>query len=120
MQYSPVVYISPHRSRIRDLIVRSYISDCPYLMLSYFQFVDKDSKILPLHIRLEPLTIGKLRFFLFVESSFSTMKELGFTELDTDDVKGVLFDTNLYLLLITIIVSSFHVSRQVYKRVADN
>ncbi|XP_074603494.1 lipid scramblase CLPTM1L isoform X2 [Brevipalpus obovatus] len=91
LEYMPVIYISPHRNRIRDLIP-----------------VDRDKTILPLKIDLEPTSIGKLRFFLFIEASFGTMRELGFTEYDTDDVKGILFDTNLFLLMVTVFVSSFH------------
>ena len=63
-----------------------------------------------LQLDLEPNTLGKLRFMLFVESSLNTMHELGFTEYDTDDVKGILFDTSLYLLLVTVFIASFHVN----------
>lgn len=65
---------------------------------------------MPLEVVYEPISLGKLRFMLIIESSMKSMSELGFSELDTDDVKGIFFDTNLYLLLITVFVTSFHVS----------
>ena len=58
----------------------------------------------------ESSKIGKIRFMLIAETSLKTMHELGFSESDTDDVKGVFFDTSVFLLLLTIFVTSFHVS----------
>ena len=37
-----------------------------------------------------------------------TLQEMGFAEQDTDDVKAIFLDTNLYLLLLTVVVTSFH------------
>lgn len=34
----------------------------------------------------------------------------GLTTKDTDEVKGIFFDTNFYVLLMTLLVSGFHVS----------
>lgn len=65
---------------------------------------------MPLQINMMPTTLGKLRFILFVEASLNTMHEFGFTDYDIDDVKGIFFDTSLYLLLLTVFVSSFHVN----------
>ncbi|XP_053208770.1 lipid scramblase CLPTM1L-like [Panonychus citri] len=90
-QYLPVLYISPNRHRVKELIP-----------------VERDNPVLPLEVQFEKTSIGKLRFILKVESSFDTMPELGFSEYDTDDVKGILFDTSLFLLLVTVFVSCFH------------
>jgi len=65
---------------------------------------------MPLEVIFEPTTIGKLRFMLIIESSMKSMNQMGFTDYDTDDVKGIFFDTNIYLLLLTVFVTSFHVS----------
>ena len=35
----------------------------------------------------------------------------GFTEKEFDDVKGIFLDTSLWLLVLTIFISFFHVSR---------
>lgn len=64
---------------------------------------------LPLEVRFELSELGKMRFMLIAETSLATMHQLGFTESDTDDVKGIFFDTSVFLLLLTIFVTSFHV-----------
>ncbi|XP_015793549.1 cleft lip and palate transmembrane protein 1-like protein [Tetranychus urticae] len=90
-QYLPVLHISSNRHRVRELIP-----------------VEHDKPVYHLEVNIDQASIGKLRFILLVESSFSTMPELGFSEYDTDDVKGILFDTSLFLLLVTVFVSCFH------------
>ncbi|CAG2118420.1 unnamed protein product, partial [Medioppia subpectinata] len=64
---------------------------------------------MPLEVVYEPTSIGKLRFMLIIEGSLKSMTKMGFTESDSDDIKGIFFDTNIYLLLVTIFVTSFHV-----------
>lgn len=65
---------------------------------------------MPLEVAFEPSNLGKVRFMLIAEGSLRTMHQLGFTETDTDDVKGIFFDTGVVLLLVTVFVTSFHVS----------
>lgn len=91
--YLPILFISEIRTRVRDLwpVNRTYPS-------------------LPITIKFEPSALGKIRFMLIAETSLQTMHGLGFSELDTDDVKGIFFDTNIYLLLLTVFVTSCHVS----------
>lgn len=91
--YLPILFISEIRTRVRDLWP-----------------VNKTNPSLPITINFEPSTLGKIRFMLIAEASLQTMHGLGFTELDTDDVKGIFFDTNIYLLLLTVFVTSCHVS----------
>lgn len=91
--YLPIVFISEIRTRVRDLWP-----------------VNKTNPSLPLSVNFEPSALGKIRFMLIAEASLKTMHGLGFSELDTDDVKGIFFDTNIYLLLLTVFVTSCHVS----------
>lgn len=91
-EYLPIVYISEVRQRIKDLWP-----------------VNQSYPEMPLEVVYEPTTIGKLRFMLIIESSLKSMNKMGFTDNDTDDVKGIFFDTHIYLLLLTVFVTSFHV-----------
>lgn len=91
-EYMPIVFYSELRTRVKDLIP-----------------VDSGSKeVLPLTVIFEPTVIGKIRFMKIAEVSMKTLNELGFSEQETDDVKGIFFETNIYLLLLTIVVTSFH------------
>merc|ERR1719507_636783 len=55
-----------------------------------------------------PISFGKLRLFLQFSGALASMKGMGFTEKDTDEVKGIFADTNLVLLIITFSVSAIH------------
>ncbi|RWS27855.1 cleft lip and palate transmembrane protein 1-like protein [Leptotrombidium deliense] len=90
-EYLPISYMSEAKVRYRDLWP-----------------VNSTYDVMPLEINYEPISIGKFRFLLIVEGSLKTMHELGFTEYDTEDVKSIFFDTNVYLLLLTVFVTSFH------------
>lgn len=102
VEYLPIVYVSQVRTRVKEL-----------------QVIDKtrkqekqssdQSNQWPLTVSFEPISLGKLRFMIIAESSFRTMHSIGFTEWDTDDVKGIFFDTNLLLLLLTVFVTSCHI-----------
>jgi len=58
-------------------------------------------------LRVVSTSVAKLRLWLQMEASLHKLLELGFSERDTDEVKG-LFDTNLYLLCVTFLVSVLH------------
>ena len=56
-----------------------------------------------------PISIGKLRLILHVEAAMRSLKKFGFSDKDVDEVKGILADTNLYLLAATVFIASMHV-----------
>ena len=60
-----------------------------------------------LTLRYVTTSLPKLRLWMQMEASMKAMSQLGFTEKDQDEVKGI-FDTNLYLLGITLLVSMLH------------
>jgi len=62
-----------------------------------------------LTIRYRPFGIGKLRLLVNMERSLLGFTDMGFQEKDIDDVKGLLVDTEMYILLMTFIVSAFHI-----------
>lgn len=57
-----------------------------------------------------PISMGKLRLILHIEAAMQNFKQLGFTDKDIDEVKGIFADTNLYLLAATVFISAMHVS----------
>ncbi|XP_044752283.1 cleft lip and palate transmembrane protein 1-like protein isoform X2 [Coccinella septempunctata] len=55
-----------------------------------------------------PVSYGKLRFILQIDSSLNQFLNLGFSEKDLDEVKNIFADTNLYLLCITVFIGGVH------------
>lgn len=90
-EYLPILYVDQLSNRIRDLM---HIND--------------SCKEMPLTIRYYPISIGKLRLWSQMQQSLKLLQTFGFTEKDTDEVKGIFSDTNLYLLMMTFMVAAFH------------
>ncbi|KAG8240246.1 hypothetical protein J437_LFUL004706 [Ladona fulva] len=55
-----------------------------------------------------PIGIGKLRLWLHLEMALKTLKSMGFSDKDIDEVKSIFADTNLWLLCLTVFVASIH------------
>merc|ERR1740122_67730 len=70
--------------------------------------VNKTDKTADLTLLYQPISMGKLRLFMQFNSALGSMHGMGFTDKDTDEVKGIFADTNLILLLITFGVSAVH------------
>lgn len=78
--------------------------------MSDLQEVTKSSDTMLLEFSYAPIGIGKLRLLLHVEHALRSLRQLGFSKKDVDEVKGIFSDTNVYLLCGTIFVGSIHVS----------
>jgi hypothetical protein len=78
------------------------------IMENKLQQVFPDNSSLPLRLSFSPVSIGQLRLWLSFHHSLSSLRQLGFTEKEFDDVKGIFLDTNLPLLLLTVFISLFH------------
>ncbi|XP_013394495.1 cleft lip and palate transmembrane protein 1-like protein [Lingula anatina] len=89
--YLPLLYIDQLGFRIKDILL-----------------VNASSKEMPLTINYFPISVGKLRMWLHLEESMNSLHALGFSEKDTDEVKGIFADTNFYFLALTFIVAAFH------------
>lgn len=74
------------------------------------QEVTKTTETSLLEFNYAPISIGKLRLLLHVEHALRSLRQLGFSKKDVDEVKGIFSDTNVYLLCGTIFVGSIHVS----------
>lgn len=70
-----------------------------------------------LHFR--PVSTGRLRFMLLFEHTMRQIEEFGFHRKHIEEVKYLLSDANLYMLLLTLFVSGVHVSvcLRIYKMV---
>jgi len=70
--------------------------------------VNKTDKAGDVNFVYRPISFGKMRLFLQFTQALGSMEAMGFTEKDTDEVKGIFADTNLVLLLVTFGVSAVH------------
>ena len=90
-QFLPLLYVDELSMRLRDLVIVNSTDKEAGLTLSY-----------------RPISMGKLRLFMQFNSALGSMHGMGFTDKDTDEVKGIFADTNLVLLLVTFGVSAIH------------
>ncbi|XP_011311928.1 cleft lip and palate transmembrane protein 1-like protein [Fopius arisanus] len=70
--------------------------------------IKPEDHMMNLTVSYAPTTMGLLRLVLQVKTTMETMKSLGFSDRDVDEVKGIYADTNLYLLAGTIFIASMH------------
>ena len=89
--YLPMVFFDELSMRIRDLVKINNTEDMVTFSLEY-----------------SPISLGKLRLFSQFSSALGGLHRFGFTDKDTDEVKGIFADTNLVLLLVTFGVSAIH------------
>ncbi|CAH1779814.1 unnamed protein product [Owenia fusiformis] len=89
--YLPMLYLDELSQRMKDL-----------------EEVTEDTKQMKLTINYAPISVGKLRMFSTMQESMKSLEGLGFTEKDTDEVKGIFTDTNFYLLMLTFFVAAVH------------
>lgn len=90
-QYLPIIHMTEVTIRGKDLVP-----------------VNASVPEMPLKIVVNPISVGRLRLMISVREAFKTMQSFGLTTKDLDEVKGLFFDTNFYVLLLTFLVSSFH------------
>ena len=90
-QFLPLLYVDELSMRLKDLVI--------------VNTTDKETDLTLLY---RPISLGKLRLFMQFNSALGSMHGMGFTDKDTDEVKGIFADTNLVLLLVTFGVSAVH------------
>ncbi|XGW12866.1 hypothetical protein V3C99_013483 [Haemonchus contortus] len=89
--YFPLLYVADLLSREKDLVE-----------------MKKGDTHMNITVKYLPVPLGKIRFHTMISSSLKQLLQLGFTQKDLEDVKAILGDTSLYLLGITVFVSSIH------------
>ncbi|XP_028968040.1 cleft lip and palate transmembrane protein 1-like protein [Galendromus occidentalis] len=90
-KYMPLIYVNKAAVMTKDLVLIKPSTDTFEAAITFNQ-----------------VTIGKLKFLSIVEDALKNMAQFGISEEDTDGVKSIFFDTSLFLLLTTILVSSLH------------
>ena len=90
-KYLPMIFFNELSMRTRELVK-----------------INQTDSVVKFTLEYSPISFGKLRLFSQFQSSLSSLHNLGFTEKDTDEVKGIFADTNLALLLVTFGVSAVH------------
>uniref|UniRef100_A0A7I4Y0F1 Lipid scramblase CLPTM1L n=2 Tax=Haemonchus contortus TaxID=6289 RepID=A0A7I4Y0F1_HAECO len=89
--YFPLLYVADLLSREKDLVE-----------------MKKGDTHMNITVKYLPVPLGKIRFHTMISSSLKQLLQLGFTQKDLEDVKAIFGDTSLYLLGITVFVSSIH------------
>lgn len=70
--------------------------------------VDDGAPQVAFELRVQRVSVGMMRLWILFQRSFDSLRGLGFTEKDVDEVKGIFTDTSPLLLLVTFVVSAFH------------
>ncbi|KAM6899943.1 lipid scramblase CLPTM1L [Xenentodon cancila] len=91
MVYLPLLFVDELSNRVKDL-----------------QEINSTSMELPLTISYDPISLGRLRFWIHMQDAVYSLQQFGFTEKDADEIKGIFVDTNLYFLALTFFVAAFH------------
>nr|XP_034193199.1 uncharacterized protein LOC117610209 isoform X3 [Osmia lignaria]XP_034193200.1 uncharacterized protein LOC117610209 isoform X3 [Osmia lignaria] len=86
------------------------IVKCDFLQTRHHDLV----KIMPqndtvnITLQYSPVSLGKLRLLLHVEATMQSLKNLGFSDKDVNEVKGIFADTNIYILGGTFFIAAIH------------
>ncbi|CAB1334753.1 unnamed protein product, partial [Coregonus sp. 'balchen'] len=91
MVYLPFLHIDELSVRVKDMME-----------------INGSTTKLPLTISYEGLSLRQFRFWIHMQDVMFSLKHFGFTEVNIDEIKGVLVDNNLYLLALTTLVTAFH------------
>ncbi|XP_030596917.1 lipid scramblase CLPTM1L [Archocentrus centrarchus] len=91
MVYLPLLFVDQLSNRVKDLVE-----------------INSTTTELPLIISYDSISLGRLRFWIHMQDAVYSLQQLGFTEKDADEIKGIFVDTNLYFLALTFFVAAFH------------
>ncbi|XP_056142669.1 lipid scramblase CLPTM1L-like [Lampris incognitus] len=91
MAYLPLLLVDELSFRVRDLME---------INSSTFQ--------LPLTVSYEGISLRKFRFWVHLQDVVYSLRQFGFTEENIDEIKEALVGSNLYLLVLTALVTVLH------------
>lgn len=76
----------------------------------WLELPDPPTKKLNFTLEVIPLSIGKFRLRCILAQAAEQLKTMGVKDKDIEDIQSIFTETNLYLLIITVVVAAFHVS----------
>lgn len=99
----PFISLAPNNDYLPVLYI-----DQLGVIYRYLKPVNKSSTQMELKIKYSPISLGKLRIWASVHHSFKSMRQLGFSEKDLDEIRGIFTDTNLMFLGLTFAITVLH------------
>ncbi|CDS40770.1 cleft lip and palate transmembrane protein [Echinococcus multilocularis] len=102
-------YFHVFRKKSELLYLPLFLID-PQLQPTYYwlELPENPTKSLNFTIEVIPLSIGRFRLRCMLAQAAKQLKVMGIKDKDIDDIQGIFTETNLYLLLTTVVVSVFH------------
>lgn len=95
------------RTRSGNYLPILFIDELAFLK-SDLKEIKPDTTNITVDITYAPISLGKLRLWTNLLMSMESMRDLGFTEEDTEQIRGLFTDTNIMFLALTFFVSTFH------------
>ncbi|XP_048880964.1 cleft lip and palate transmembrane protein 1-like protein isoform X2 [Brienomyrus brachyistius] len=91
MLYLPLLFINELANRVQDMMeIKSITLEVP-LSISY-----------------EDISLWKLRLWIRIQDAVNTLRQLGFSERDLDEIKNIFVEPNLSYLALAGLVASVH------------
>lgn len=89
------------------------IVNCDFLQTRHHDLmrIVPQNNTINITLQYSPISISKLRLLLHVEATMQNLKNLGFSDKDMDEVKGIFVDTNIYILGGTFLIAAIHVCK---------
>ncbi|XP_030012993.1 cleft lip and palate transmembrane protein 1-like protein isoform X2 [Sphaeramia orbicularis] len=89
MMYLPLLLVNELSFRVKDLMEISI-----------------DTDYLPLTVSYEGISLRRFRFWIHLQDVVYSLRQFGFTEENIDEIKETLADSNLYLLVLTAVITA--------------
>ncbi|EFC37561.1 cleft lip and palate transmembrane family protein [Naegleria gruberi] len=105
--FQSAIHLLPMRGNPKRYYPVLYFNDF-WTIRSHFVALNDTLKSLPLELDLSIVNQWKWQFHLQMDESLRMQKQFGSDEAESDEIKRMLFETNPYLLAITIVVSILH------------
>lgn len=99
-------------NRIKIIGKRTFlpIVNCDFLRTRHrdLKRITPENNTINVTVEYSPVSLGKLRLMLHAQATMESLKNLGFSDKDIDEVKGIFVDTNVYLLSGTFFIAAVH------------